>query len=426
MKPSDISSPINTLSVNDPGDDTQRRYRYQAFYASVISLELLLDTTELEEIFCEHHEDTLIKKKNGKFIGIQVKTRDSGREPFKADEEQIVNSLFRFVEQDITFPNYFEKFIIATNYTFWAEEKKNSRNLYYLIELAKDAFTKKTDRMHRGLSKCVKQITERLEKTSAKVDKFSILNVLQRVSLEENLPKFDDMESRLAQQIPQFYDVGEAGLDDLLFAARGLISRMFEASSLQHVSARSMYFSLFADHQKMKIDATIEGKRISKEIIEQVLQEQIVNHISLSTENPVPIENLPKGIRKTELKMAAGKVSANNIRGAKDHKYATESLLNKWIHKHGISKATKQFDQLKLIVSNECREAYDLQYSDNNPFGREMLIEIRKRLRTRISSEPKLFLGCKYEHLLGMVGILTEMCEVWWSEEFEIPPEIMP
>ena len=424
MNKSDISSPTNTLSTNDSGDDTQRRYRYQAFYAAIISLELLNEATEFEEIFCEHHEDVLIRKKNGKFIGIQVKTRNYGQEPFKADDKQIINSLYRFVEQDIEFPNFYEKFIIATNYTFWAVKKKNSRNLSYLLSLAQDAYVEKPARLHLGLSKCVKQIQELLEKKGfAKIDNYFILNVLQKVHLQESLPKFDDLESRLAQQIPEFYEVNEAGLDDLLYAARGLISQMLEASSLQHVSARSMYFALFSNPEQMEIDEIIEGKRINGVIVRRVLQDRLTDHASLSTRNPIPIENLPKGIRKTELKMGAGKISANNIRGAKDHKYATELLLDKWIHKHGVPKASKRFDQLKLIISNECREIYDQKYSENNPFGREMLIEVRNRLRARIESEPNLFFGCRYEHLLGVASILTEMCEVWWSKEFEIPSE---
>lgn len=421
-------SPANTLSLTDPGDDTQRRYRYQAFYAALISLELLIEDTEFEEVFCEHHEDTLIKKKNGKFVGIQVKTRQPGRDPFKADEEQIINSLCRFVEQDIQFPDCFEKFIIATNYTFWNEEKENSRNLYYLISLAQEACINSSATLRKGLSNCVNQIKKCLEKRGNKgIDQESILDVLQRIELEEELPKFDDIESRLAKQIPDFFtEAGETGYDDLLYAARGLINRMFEAGSLQHVSGRTMYFSLFSNHKQMKTASIIDGKRISKTVVEQVLKERIHSNVLFSTRNHIPIEELPKGFRKTELKMAAGKVSANNIRNAKDYKYSTETLLNRWIHKYGTSKASRQFDQLKLIISSECQEVYDQKYSIEKPFGHEMLIDVRERIRNRITKEPDLFFRCTYEHLLGVVGILTEMCEVWWSEEFDIPSETMP
>ncbi len=124
--------------------------------------------------------------------------------------------------------------------------------------------------------------------------------------------------------------------------------------------------------------------------------------------------------------MAAGDVSAQNIRAAKDHKHSAEALLIEWRYKHGASDANRKFDQLKLIVGNECREVYDQVFSEDDSFGQKMLIEIRNRLRNRITREPNLFFGCTYEHLLGIAGILTEMCEVWWSQEFEIPSEVSP
>src|SRR4030067_878547 len=89
----------NELDTADTGDDTQRRFRCQAAYAATLSLDLLNPTSEFEELFCEHREDILVRKKDKSFIGIQVKTRESGRDLFKANDPEIINSLKRFVEQ---------------------------------------------------------------------------------------------------------------------------------------------------------------------------------------------------------------------------------------------------------------------------------------------------------------------------------------
>jgi len=45
-----ISTPANTLDTKDPDDDVQRRFRYQAAYAAIISLDLLDENSEFEEI----------------------------------------------------------------------------------------------------------------------------------------------------------------------------------------------------------------------------------------------------------------------------------------------------------------------------------------------------------------------------------------
>ena len=111
------------LNTADTGDDTQRRFRYQAAYAAIISLDLLDPISEFEEVFCEHHEDILVRKKDHSFVGIQVKTRDSGRDPFKANDPEVIHALKRFVEQSIQYPSQYSRFVLATNYTFWSERK---------------------------------------------------------------------------------------------------------------------------------------------------------------------------------------------------------------------------------------------------------------------------------------------------------------
>jgi len=90
-------NPISTLSRADHGDDMQLRVRYQATYVAMIALGMLLEPTEIEVIYCEHHEDLLIRKNDAMFCGCQVKTRQPKLGPFKADDVQIKQALSRFV-----------------------------------------------------------------------------------------------------------------------------------------------------------------------------------------------------------------------------------------------------------------------------------------------------------------------------------------
>ncbi|MGB0385149.1 MAG: dsDNA nuclease domain-containing protein [Ardenticatenaceae bacterium] len=413
-------TPDKSLSATDPGDDTQRRYRYQAVYAAIICLDLLDEESEFEEIFCELHEDTLVKKKDGTFIGIQVKTRVPGRELFKSNDKSVIKSLKRFVELSVEYPNHFSRFVLATNYAFWSEEKKSS-NLRYLLKLAKEAVETNSNQLTRPLPGYIKKLIKKIDLgPNVSVTSDMILNVLCRVELQDDLPKFDDVESRLANQILSFYDVGEAGYDDLLRATKALINKMFEAAALQHVSAKQMYFALYSDPAQARTDAIIDGKRITKQSVEDILTESLFGNTLLSTKNKIEVADLPQGITTLALKMAAGKVSARNIRRIIDFKYSAQILINRWIYK-SPRKANRHYKQLMLIVGNECEEAYDLVQTENKPFGQEMLNEVRQRLRRRLANDPHLFFGCEYEHLLGIVAILTEQCEVWWSEEFTIP-----
>ena len=416
-------SPENTLAKNDPGDDVQKRFRYQAGYAALISLSLLDVPQEYEEIFCEHHEDTLIRKSGNKFIGVQVKTRESGREPFKSDDTQILNTIKRFVEHNINFPGYFEKFVIATDYSFWADNKNRTTNLYKMIEVAEEARQDSQIRMHRELKRYVKKICDMINSENSiniTATEKDVLDVLCMIELQEDLPKFNDLELRIAKSIQDHYDIGNAEFSDLLSAAKDLINQIQEASSLTHISTKKAYFSLCDNPQQELVDEIITGKRISKTIVETILSKNLSSKTILKSIKDNPISELPKGMNILEFKMARGNISVENINMMKDQKYSTEYLLAQWLSKYNSKKAENQFTHIQSIVKNECLEAYDMLDIKSQPNGTKMLIEVRKRLRERYSNAANLFFDCQYEHLLGIAGILTEMCDIWWSEKFDI------
>jgi hypothetical protein len=77
-------SPEEVLAQNDPGDETANRYRFQWTWAAVVCCMMLDETEDVEEVFCEHHEDVLLKHRDGSFTGHQVKTR--------GDEQRVLGS----------------------------------------------------------------------------------------------------------------------------------------------------------------------------------------------------------------------------------------------------------------------------------------------------------------------------------------------
>ena len=54
--------PDSILNETDPGDDVQRRFGFQAAKAAMLCLSLLDDEGEVEEVYCEHHEDVLVRE----------------------------------------------------------------------------------------------------------------------------------------------------------------------------------------------------------------------------------------------------------------------------------------------------------------------------------------------------------------------------
>ncbi len=98
-----VHAPDVIPATGDPGDDTARRYQYQWMFAAIVCCMLLDETEDIAEVFCEHHEDVLIKHNDATFTGIQVKTRSSGQEMWKAGDPDVLSSCARFAKLESRF-----------------------------------------------------------------------------------------------------------------------------------------------------------------------------------------------------------------------------------------------------------------------------------------------------------------------------------
>jgi hypothetical protein len=402
---SEYPPPDRVLSDTDRGDDTQRRYRYQAAYAALISLDLLREDSEFEEIFCEHHEDILVRGKDKKFVGIQVKTRKLGGGAFTFSDLEITTSLIRFLKLEKKYPDHFKRYVIAANCGFWQKSQSDS-NLVYCLDAIKE--NNATVLNNEGFLKRVEKLSK-----AAKCDGDFVMKVLKKVIPEES-PSLGAYEPYLVNAMAEIPTLSGERIDVLNRAASSLIDVMTRAASLSHTSARSAYFAILEHPETAEKDEVIQGKRVTRAIVEQIINRARAH-----------AGTLPKGTRSMELKMAKGGISIQNIDLARDLKFSAETLLIGWIHKYGSIEADERHQYLRVVVRNECQEAYDSVETDDNLFGEDMLGEIRKRLRNRYDYEVKSrYSDCVYEHLLGIAAILTEECKIWWSEVFDLPEEV--
>jgi hypothetical protein len=131
MSTTGVFPPDQTTAFGDPGDDTARRYRFQYTWAAIVCCMLLDDTQDIVEVFCEHHEDVLLKHRDGKFTGQQVKTRELNQPLWKAGEAQVKMTCARFVQLDMRFPGYFRAYRFLTCHPFYVAN--NSQSLGYVL-----------------------------------------------------------------------------------------------------------------------------------------------------------------------------------------------------------------------------------------------------------------------------------------------------
>jgi len=404
-----------SLCTTDPGDDTLRRFRYQFAYTAILALGLLENEAELSLLYCEHHDDVLLKLTDGKFRAVQIKTRDCGLEPFKAREEQILNSLKRFIGLETKYPDALDRFTIAANCGFW-RERKDGHNLSYVLELAVECLQSSAGQPARPLAGMLNCLRDGNGSSDA-----TILGVLGKTTLQDNLPHLDGVEDRLIRHLHEVEPLQGLPYSALAAIAQALVNIVFRAASHACDPLLRDYCAILNDPGTTEAQAVIQGKRIHAARLRQLFDEQSTPAALLRARCPAALAQLPPGMGILERKMATGMIPVRSVELAKDHKYSTEYQLVKLLNKYGPKRAEEFYQHLRLMVKTECQEAYDTAERPDEPFGQQMLGDVRQRLRTRYQFERDTLLGCTYEHLQGVAGVLTEECEVWWSLPFDIP-----
>jgi hypothetical protein len=410
------TNPSEILSNFDHGDDMQLRVRYQSTYGAMIALGMLLDTVEIEEVYCEQHEDLLLRRTDGTFCGCQLKTRHPKLGAFKTDDPQISDALARFVALDIQFTGKFARYIIATNVAFWQREK-NSKNLPHMIELARLIQSGAVPTQSKEIRKIVRLLSEK-----HKCKRPQVWSVLARVELQSELPQFQDVEKQLAVKIAEVLDQPHRRLDELTRAARSLVQLVTNASSLNHTTPLARYFVFLQNPAAAEELAVIQGKKITKRQLLQAIHQAFESETLLASCQRISLSDLPKGATVLEKKLTVGGLSASDVTLLKDFKFSADKLLQEWMWKYGPEEAARRYDHMQLVVQEDCSEAHNRTISKTTVYGPAMLTRLRENVRTSARDVALKFakMGVAHHHLLGVSGILTEECKVWWSERFNM------
>jgi len=409
-----IPTPANTPAVGDPGDDTARRFAYQWTFAAILACGIFDDTMDVVEVFCEHHEDVLLKHGDGTFTGVQVKTRETGGNPWTATEESIFGACCRFVCLENQFPGRFRCFIVATNHTFLSN-KTTGTCLPHLLTLAQQAAdeTSANPTLKRHLTK--------LNKKTGHPESVC-LATLKKCRCDHSLPKLDHVKQELANTLSESWDgAADAVLPSLIRAADGLTAECQRASSLDHAQTLPRYVSVGATAADAAIEAAINGKRLNRERIERVLREALASTSLLASPTPPRPEVAVPGRSKLDVKLNAGGFSTVSITAAKELRDKADYKSLEWMSRLGENEGLKRHEHIRTVVLRDCADAFEQSKTQNAPFGLAMQTALRARfVQRRGQPQGTTLFDCLDEHLEGHAYSLTKECKVWWSETFTI------
>jgi hypothetical protein len=402
------STPDEVLATGDPGDETARRYRYQWTYAGITCCLVLDETEDTVEVFCEHHEDVLLKHADGTFSGLQIKTRASDQDFWKAGEEPVIKSFARFAQLEADFPGQFRRFRFLTNHPLFAG--KNGQDICHLLALINAAASAV------GLPRIVTTFLSKIAKAAGCSEDVAFV-ALQKSEARDDLPKLADITSRLLQTLPDVWSrASECPYPTLLRTARALVHECQEASSLAHEDVLPAYISARANPLESELAARLAGKRITAERILRILDQAFDQVAPLDADPDLLID---PGVGSSDLllkKLDAGDFSVVSRNSAKDLRDRADYLGIAWTKKYGRTVGLQRYGHVRSLVLSDAARAFEDSKREDTTFGLEMLSRLRARFKQRRQDGSQLY-DSSDEHLEGFAYSLTSECKVIWSAD---------
>ena len=398
--------PDQLPATGDPGDETARRYRYQWTYAAIVCCTTLDDTQGVIEVFCEHHEDVLIKHADESFSGLQIKTRAPDQDLWRTTDEGVRTAFARFAHLEAVFPGRFREFVFLTNHPLYSAA--NGRSIRHTLSQFRAANSAAD--LPSPAAKFLQHIA-----TAANCPTAVALTAMRKTSARDDLPKLTDAEVRLVSTLTVVWErATDCSHAAVVRAARSLINECQQASSLAHEDALPAYLPVTANVLGAELAARIDGKRIDRSRVLAALENGLNQAVPL---HGSPTNWIEPGTGTTDLlvkKLDAGGFSSVSQNSDIDLRDKADYLGIVWTKKHGRESGLQRYGHIRSLVLKDAGQAFETSKNPASLFGLSMLAELRSYFRKRRTDGSQLY-ECTIEHLEGFAYSMTSQCTIQWS-----------
>jgi Cap4 dsDNA endonuclease len=411
MSKNDLS-PAEALDKYDPGDELQRNIRYQNACAVIILIETYVGNHQYSSVWCEHHDDILGERLDGLFDFYQIKTRKPENGYWQSNDEEVKNSLKKFVSHSTKFPAKVGKFYFVSNadYLKSGAKDKIGKSPIKLIEsviLEKESKTPICEKL-------TKRIIDLSTFCECSIDKLKeVLLNTQFIHSPERLSYQDVISHTFLPQIGLCRSLTPSELNAL---RDELIHAVSTASSLTVENSEQHWYCVHGD---FSTNPFLKAKRISLESFEILIQKH--QSVPLRFSKVVKNYNLKEStnnVSKLEKKFQYAGLN-EQLETMQNRMLAAELKLLELANRDPESYEEKA-NQITALVKGECDDSSLASKLSNPPQRENMLREVLNRLKGISEKRPQMVYNQEYEFLVGIAGILTNECAVWWSEKFDL------
>jgi len=410
-----MTNPVSVIDTKDPGDETQRNFRYQHAYGVILLIGAACNKLDYISLYAEHHEDFLCEKRSGKFVGYQIKTRKPEEGVWDLSDEPLRKSIRRFIELNQKYDSYLDSLVFVSNSGF----SNPGSDIKDKVKLSRSP-----QKFTEHVSKCsdAKAICPPFDESFEELRRYcnctsgELIAVIKKLDLVIG-PERNSFDAEItATHLPHLPDCSSLPIHMLNAVRDELVQKVYYASSLKIDDPSKHWYPI---NRSSIDDPVIKSKKLTVDMVNYMAQDRTAPPFRYY--NTHPTIQLGDGQGKLSIlrqKMERGGLH-HQIQTMERRSLSAEQKLMEYAVKNPTN-LDSYISQLVGVVKGECDEAYHHAIMSGEPIGHQMLDTLYKCLKEKADKHPALVMREPYETLIGIAGLLTGDCQVWWSEPFPI------
>lgn len=404
---------IEVTKSNDPGDQTERNFRYQHQYGVVLLVAVRRGLLSYISLYCEHHEDFLGERIDGLFDGYQIKTSRPENGAWTLTSAALVRSIGRFVDLLEAYPDQIADFFFVSNSEIdsvtsdSADQVRRGRCPGLMMSHVRSCA--QIDDIEDPYRTAFNKLGAGLGAAPAR-----LFDALKRLSFIK-APSRDEFDASLAHEhLGTLAECTTLTTAELATLRDALVAQFHRAGSIHVTDPDRHVRDLFSGGGS---DPFFAAKRIicaDVVILPPVAPTKTVVYQGAST---ISLD------RSRHQGVLEQKLAHGGIGDTVDYMKAREQAAEYHFLEEQVKNpqtAGHRLRQVEEAVHGECLEAYMGTKIPGQPFGQAMFNEVTIRLRKLETDRKDLLGGHPYEVLMGTAALLTSECRVWWSERFPV------
>ncbi len=407
--------PIDIIDVVDTGDDTQLRFHYQYAYGVILALSAISKAEMNVEFWFEQHEDILRRNEDGYFSYFQIKTRKPEIGHWTLTSDALLKSIKKFTNHESKFSSNSTDYYFVSNARY-QETNNDIKDKKKMADSPVNFFQNIDIIINEN---CPEHFSNKFKEllNYCGCDQDLLKSTLKKIKLI-NGPSYESIDSDLSSlHLFNLKYCKHLKLRTIHKIRDELIYNVSKASSLIIETVEKHLFNIIMDSPNNPV---INSKKITVKEFESMIENSNNENdiFRYLPSNLMTLGNGGKNLPILNKKLKKGGLE-NSLDSMERRALSAEyNLIEVSIKEPDRFKEI--LNQLENVVVTEASDIKLINTDENVLNSSSMMKDFILRMRDISKNDPERVLNNNFDMLMGIAGLLTGECKIWWSEKFNL------